>query len=629
MVIVVIGSVNLLKFLFHEILQVRMDWHWTLIVVLVQLAQGNGGNGVDPTPDLYEPSWVYKCEPEEGCHRSERTKPTAANSSFMVFDSLDVCRTVCGHFGGLWPRPVTAVLSTQTVKMHPNFLRFTLLDAPVETSEILVEMTHVITANLLAECNGNVTEMVATPVIVNIAVKSPSLELTWDTDEQYLLDVENTVDNIVVHISAETVYGARHALESFTQLIAPEFSNQYQCGLRIVTGAKIRDRPVYKHRGLVLDTSRNFIPMVDIKRTIDGMAATKMNVFHWHVTDSQSFPLESRRVPQFTKYGAYSANEIYSTEEVRESIRYAQIRGIRVVIEIDSPAHAGNGWQWGKEYGFGDLAVCVNARPWRHLCIEPPCGQLNPANPAMYRVLRDLYRDIAELVPKPALFHVGGDEVYLGCWNSSEEIVSYMKNKGFDTDIEGFIRLWAEFHAKALQIWDEETMAVGGQQQHVLIWSSELTQPNRIENYLDKNRYVIEVWEPLSSPLLIQLLRMGYKTISIPKDIWYLDHGFWGKTKYSNWRRMYEHVLPRDPNVLGGEVAMWSEYVDAQALDTRVWPRAAAVGERLWSDPRGGGGGFAGAEPRLQRLRARLRARGLRPDAVSPEWCAQHDARCY
>lgn len=64
-----------------------------------------------------------------------------------------------------------------------------------------------------------------------------------------------------------------------------------------------------------------------------------------------------------------------------------------------------------QEYGYGDLAVCVNANAWRHLCIQPPCGQLNPANPAMYRVLRDLYRDIAEMVTKPALLHMGGDEV--------------------------------------------------------------------------------------------------------------------------------------------------------------------------------------------------------------------------
>lgn len=113
-----------------------------------------------------------------------------------------------------------------------------------------------------------------------------------------------TDEEVQVHIVAETVFGARHGLETFTQLVAadrPDFSDQVQCSLRLVAGAKIRDYPAYKHRGLVLDCSRHFIPLKDIKRTINGMAATKMNVFHWHVTDSQSFPLESRRVPQFTR----------------------------------------------------------------------------------------------------------------------------------------------------------------------------------------------------------------------------------------------------------------------------------------------------------------------------------------
>lgn len=113
-----------------------------------------------------------------------------------------------------------------------------------------------------------------------------------------------TEGQITVYIIGETVYGVRHALETLTQLVAPEksnYSNEKKCGLQIVTGARIRDRPVYRHRGLLLDTSRHFIPMTDIKRTIDGMAANKMNVFHWHVTDSHSFPLESSRVPQFTR----------------------------------------------------------------------------------------------------------------------------------------------------------------------------------------------------------------------------------------------------------------------------------------------------------------------------------------
>ncbi|CAB3247641.1 unnamed protein product [Arctia plantaginis] len=600
-----------------------------LVLMAVNIVQSHENNGLeDIVPPIYEPSWMYKCLPEEGCIRSDEPHPTTNNVTNLTFNSLDICRTVCGRLGGLWPRPVTAVLSTRTVKIHPNYLRFDLEKVPVEAREIMAAMTQVVGSNLLAECDGEVTEVVETPVIVFISVKSADTSLHWETEEQYMLDLASKEGQITVYIMAETVYGARHALETFTQLVASEksdYSNQKKCGLQIVAGARIRDRPVYRHRGLLLDSSRHFIPMTDIKRTIDGMAANKMNVFHWHVTDTHSFPLESSRVPQFTRYGAYSAKEIYSVEEVKDFIKYAQIRGVRVVIEIDAPAHAGNGWQWGKEYGYGDLAVCVNANAWRHLCIQPPCGQLNPANPAMYRVLRDLYRDIAEMVTKPALLHMGGDEVFFNCWNASEEITNYMRQKNYEISLNGFIDLWSEFHEKALQAWDEELEAAGGTKQPVMLWSSELTQVRRIQQHLSNERYVIEVWEPVDSPLLEQLIKMHYRVVSVPKDIWYLDHGLWGVTKYSNWRRMYAHMLPREENVLGGEVAMWTEYVDKEGIDTRIWPRAAAVAERLWSDP---SASVYSAERRLQRQRGRLLARGLRPDAIAPGWCEQHDAKC-
>ncbi|OWR46107.1 beta-N-acetylglucosaminidase 1 precursor [Danaus plexippus plexippus] len=600
-----------------------------LAIVLVHLVncQDKENDIEESTPLVYEPSWTYECVPDEGCQRSDFPQPTLNRS--MIFDSIDLCRTVCGRFGGIWPKPVTAALSMQTIKIHPNYLRFDLSNAPAETRKILAEMSQVATQNIISECEGNVTEVVEMPVIVHITVKTDNMNLTWQTDEQYRLDVQSKDTSVVVQVIAETVFGARHGLETLTHLISadkPDLSEQSKCGLRMVAGAKIWDKPVYPHRGFLLDTSRNFIPMDDIKRMIDGLATLKMNVFHWHVTDSHSFPLESRRVPQFTKYGAYSASEIYSSEEVRGLVEYALVRGVRILIEIDSPAHAGNGWQWGNEYGLGDLAVCVNEKPWRQLCIQPPCGQLNPANPAVYRVLRDLYRDIAETLTKPPLFHIGGDEVFFECWNSSNTILEYMQTKGYSRNVEGFINLWSEFHEKALNIWDEELAAIGEtEKQPVLIWSSELTQAHRIQKHLDKKRYTIEVWEPLSSPLLIQLIRLGYNVISVPKDVWYLDHGFWGQTKYSNWRRMYAHTLPRDPNVLGGEVAMWTEYVDKEALDPRVFPRVASVAERLWSDPTTGA---SGAQPRLQRVRTRLVQRGLRADVLAPGWCAQHDTRC-
>lgn len=269
---------------------------------------------------------------------------------------------------------------------------------------------------------------------------SNETEINWNTDESYRLDVitsgmcacfssfnslfslsaeaylnVNTInvsigDRVTVRISAATIFGVRHGLETLGQLMMVDPCDG---GLMLVKSARVEDRPYYRHRGLLLDTSRNYIPVKDIKRTLDGMAASKLNVLHWHVTDSQSFPLEIPSIPQFTIYGAYGPNLTYSPEVVADLIAYAKLRGIRVIIEIDAPSHAGNGWNWGHKFGLGDLAVCVNKQPWRSYCIQPPCGQLNPVNSYLFSVLRDVYQHIQSLLPPGETMHMGGDEVSL------------------------------------------------------------------------------------------------------------------------------------------------------------------------------------------------------------------------
>lgn len=112
-----------------------------------------------------------------------------------------------------------------------------------------------------------------------------------------------------------------------------------------------------------------------------------------------------------SRYGAYSAEEVYTSADLDMLIKYARIRGIRVLMEIDGPAHAGNGWQWGPESGLGNLAVCVNTQPWRQSCLQPPCGQLNPANPNLYLILKNVFRDLVDRLPAGEFFHMGGDEV--------------------------------------------------------------------------------------------------------------------------------------------------------------------------------------------------------------------------
>lgn len=137
--------------------------------------------------------------------------------------------------------------------------------------------------------------------------------------------------------------------------------------------------------------------------------------------------------------------------------------------------------------------------------------------------------------------------------------------------------------------------------------------------------YIIQTWTKTTTDLPERLLQLGYQLIISTKNAWYLDHGFWGTTPYYNWRTVYQNTLPDHPNVLGGEACMWGEYVDGNSLDFKVWPRTAAVGERLWSNP---SRDTASAEPRFNAHRERLVARGLKPDAVTPRWCYQNEGEC-
>lgn len=114
--------------------------------------------------------------------------------------------------------------------------------------------------------------------------------------------------SVAVNIHAETVYGARHGLETLSQLVARvgvagRGRNAPRKHVLVIAGnVRLSDGPVFRHRGLMLDTARNFLPLYAMKRTLDAMAASKLNVLHWHATDSQSFPLESPRVPQLARW---------------------------------------------------------------------------------------------------------------------------------------------------------------------------------------------------------------------------------------------------------------------------------------------------------------------------------------
>lgn len=412
--------------------------------------------------------------------------------------------------------------------------------------------------------------------------------------------------------------------------------------LQTYSTAFVDDEPSFKHRGLLLDTSRNFMSKKVIKNIIRGMSYDKLNVFHWHITDTHSFPFYSRRVPQLSLHGSYSPKKVYNPKDIREIVEFAKLRGVRVLPEFDAPAHVGNGWQFGEKEGKGKLAVCVNKEPWQEFCVEPPCGQLNPVNPHVYTTLGKLYQDFFELF-ETDMFHMGGDEVNLNCWNSTEEIQEALRRQGKTGTEEELLELWKNFQDQAA----EKVYAAAGKKLPLILWTNSLTEKGQVEKFLSNQEYIIQIWTTGQDAVIKELIDKDFKVIFSNYDAWYFDCGYssWvGEgnnwcSPYKGWQIVYENSPKemyrsqggnpaRESLILGGEAAMWAEQVDGAAVIHKLWPRASALGERLWTDP-GSSQTWKQAEIRFINHRNRLVERGIEADALQPEWCNQNEGLCY
>lgn len=573
--------------------------------------------------------------------------------------SLMACKMTCDKAGVIWPAPTGQVsLSKKLLNFLPHNLKVVAVLSPSEqVSNMVNQFVDVFREYLYMMSpeyeGGYKNPFSESPYIsggsveVSVKVEDDDLSLTTATDESYSLKIQRVIkddpgqnqDNVIVIINAKTYYGARHALETLSQLIGYDDLSDT---LMIYREASITDKPAFAHRGLLLDTSRNFMTKSVIKKIIRGMSYDKLNVFHWHITDTHSFPFYSRRVPQLTLHGAYSPRQVYTPEDIREIISYAKVRGVRVLPEFDAPAHVGNGWQFGEKEGLGRLAVCVNQEPWQDYCVEPPCGQLNPANENIYEVLGKLYEDFMELFDTD-MFHMGGDEVNLNCWNTTQEIKEHLKTKGQTGTEEDFLDLWKDFQNKAAaKVYD-----AAGKKVPLILWTNSLTEKGHVEKYLSKEDYVIQIWTTGKDEVIRELLDKDYKVIFSNYDAWYLDCGYAGwVTDGNNWcspwkgwqavydnspRQMYRDQggeRSKESLILGGEAAMWSEQVDSAGVVHKLFPRVSALGERLWSDP-GAGLTWKQAETRMIHHRQVLVSRGIEADALQPEWCHQNEALCY
>lgn len=361
------------------------------------------------------------------------------------------------------------------------------------------------------------------------------------------------------------------------------------------------------------------------------MSLSKLNVFHWHVTDSHSFPLEVASQPQLSRYGAYSPEKVYSEQDVKDIVEYGKVRGVAVIPEFDAPAHVGEGWQ------KTDLTACFNAQPWKNFCVEPPCGQLDPTQGHLYDVLEDIYRSMWNNFGEPHLFHMGGDEVSVSCWNSSARIQNWMKEQGWQLEEKDFMRLWGHFQDNAMKRLDR---VMGEKKRDIILWTSRLTDVPYVTEYIDKARTIIQIWTTGQDKKVTDLLDRGFRVIVSNYDALYLDCGFAGWvtdgnnwcSPYIGWQKVYNNRMEEVAGkpeyvklIMGAEAALWSEQADEHTLDSRLWPRASALAERLWTNPVNG---WRAAETRMLHHREDLVANGIGAELLEPEWCLRNEGNC-
>ncbi len=363
-------------------------------------------------------------------------------------------------------------------------------------------------------------------------------------DESYGLEI--TGDRAT--LSANTVVGAMRGMETLLQLVSGDPDGYY------FPAVKILDKPRFPWRGLMIDVGRHFQPVDVIKRNIDGLAAVKMNVLHWHLSDDQGFRIESKKYPKLQEKG--SSGMYYTQEQVRDVIAYAADRGVRIVPEFDMPGHT-SAWM----VGYPELASAPG--PYQ---IQMQWGifdpTMDPTREETYQFLDGFIGEMAALFPDE-YFHIGGDENNGKQWQANPQIQEFMRAHGYHTTAE----LQTYFNQRVLKIVQKYGKKMVG-------WDEILTPD------LPKDA-IVQSWHGYAS--LDHAASEGYGAIW--STDYYLDH--MGPAEYF----YLSDPVPADStltaeqasHIVGGEVCAWGEFLSPENIDSRIWPRTAAAAERFWS----------------------------------------------
>jgi hexosaminidase len=386
-------------------------------------------------------------------------------------------------------------------------------------------------------------------------------------DESYKL----TVSTQKISLTANTDIGALLGLETLYQLIMP-YNGGYYC-----PAVEIADNPRFKWRGLMVDVARHFTTMEVLKRNIDAMAIVKMNVLHLHLSDDEGFRIESKVYPLLQQKGS---NGMYYTQaQIKELVTYAHDRGIIIVPEFDLPGHSTSllaaypmlasypaNYKPARRFKL-DTIKNLNLMSVMKMINEMPTPTVDPTKETTYIFFDNFFKEMSGLFPDGYL-HIGADENNGVAWKQNPAIVSFMKAKGIKTtdDLQAyFVKRLHDIAKKYNQrtIGWEET------------FNKDLPQDA-----------IVQKWKPAGVDTLSNKIIAHHNQLIISAG-YYLDMSFPAYIHYLN-DPVSANVSPADADkgILGGEAAMWSELVNDENEDLRVWPRTAAIAERMWSAAR-------------------------------------------
>ena len=340
-------------------------------------------------------------------------------------------------------------------------------------------------------------------------------------DESY----ELTITDSGAKLTAPTPLGVLHGLETFLQLVQPSATGFS------VPAVTIKDQPRFPWRGLLIDVSRHFTPIDVLKRNLDAMAAVKMNVLHWHLSDDQGFRVESKKFPKLTGMG--SDGLFYTQDEIREFIAYAHDRGIRVMPEFDIPGHS-RSWF----LGYPELSSGSGPYTLEGGGIDPI---MDPTQESTYKFLEKFIAEMAKLFPD-AYFHIGGDEVDGKQWDANPKIQAFIHahNLKNNQDLQAY--------------FNQRLQKIVAKNHKTMIGWDEILHPD-----LPKT-ITVQSWRGQKS--LAEAAKQGYS--GLLSFGYYLDL-MWPAARHYAVDPMSGEAANLNPEeqkrILGGEACQWAEWV--------------------------------------------------------------------